>query len=426
MPAHPIRLTVDDDLRRSRLTVFFRLLLALPHYVWILLWSIGVFFVTIVNWFATLALGRSPTWAHNFVAAYVRYSTHLYAYLYLAANPYPGFVGEPGSYPVDAEIDPPEPQRRLVTLFRIVLVLPALLLVSIILGGGPSGGQSGRGEGGGDAEMWGAAVGGVAVAVAVFAWFASLVRGRMPSGFRDLIAWALRYGAQTYGYLLLLTDRYPSSNPFEPRGVPPDKPLAVMLALRDDGRRSRLTVFFRPFLALPHIVWAALWGIAAWLAAIAQWFFALVAGRPAEPLRRFIAAWVRYDAQVYSYLLLAANPFPAFGPNPSYTYAVEIEPPGRQRRVVTFFRLLLALPALVVTNGLLLSAFVAAILGWFAALALGRMPEGLRNLVAFAVHYSAQVNAYLLLVTGRYPYSGPRGSTEEPEEEPFEPEPVAA
>jgi hypothetical protein len=30
---HPIRLVVSDDLRRSRLTVFFRALLALPHMV---------------------------------------------------------------------------------------------------------------------------------------------------------------------------------------------------------------------------------------------------------------------------------------------------------------------------------------------------------------------------------------------------------
>ena len=30
-PAHPIRLVVTDDLDRSRLTVFFRLLLAIPH-----------------------------------------------------------------------------------------------------------------------------------------------------------------------------------------------------------------------------------------------------------------------------------------------------------------------------------------------------------------------------------------------------------
>jgi len=418
---HPVRLIVEDDLRRSRLTVFFRLLLAIPHFVWFILWSIGAVLVAIVNWFATLILGRSPGWAHGFLAAYVRYATHLYAYLYLAANPYPGFTGEPGSYPVDVEIDDPAPQRRLVTFFRVFLALPALFLVSMILGG-PAGGSS-LGDGGGSSDETWARVGGLATGVAIFAWFASLVRGRMPSGFRDLIAWALRYGAQTWAYLLLLTDRYPSSDPFEPRGVLPEKPVAVTLTLRDDGRRSRLTVFFRAFLALPHLVWAGLWGIAAWVVAVAQWFFTLAAGRPADPLRRFIAGWIRYQTQVYAYLLLAANPFPAFGETPSYALAVEIEPAGGQRRLVTFFRLLLAFPALLIASSLLFVAFFAAVLGWFAALALGRMPEGLRNVVAYAVHYSAQADAYALLVTERYPYSGPRGSAPEVEEEPFEPEP---
>lgn len=34
-----MRLTVTDDLRRSRLTVFFRLLLAIPHFIWWTLWA---------------------------------------------------------------------------------------------------------------------------------------------------------------------------------------------------------------------------------------------------------------------------------------------------------------------------------------------------------------------------------------------------
>ena len=34
-PPHPIALEVADDGSRSRLTVFFRLLLAFPHLVWL-------------------------------------------------------------------------------------------------------------------------------------------------------------------------------------------------------------------------------------------------------------------------------------------------------------------------------------------------------------------------------------------------------
>ena len=89
MEPHPIRVVVQDDQRRSRLTVFFRLLLAIPHFIWFVLWSIVVFFVAILSWFITLIAGACRRPLHNFSAAYVRYATHLFAYLYLAANDYP-------------------------------------------------------------------------------------------------------------------------------------------------------------------------------------------------------------------------------------------------------------------------------------------------------------------------------------------------
>ena len=78
---------MTDELERSRLTVFFRLLLAIPHFIWLALWSIGVFFVAIIAWFVALFTGRLPQGLHDFFGMYVRYVTHLGAYLALAANP---------------------------------------------------------------------------------------------------------------------------------------------------------------------------------------------------------------------------------------------------------------------------------------------------------------------------------------------------
>ena len=50
----------------------------------------------------------------------------------------------------------------------------------------------------------------VAQVVAVISWFVCLALGRIPRGMRDLTAYCLRYQAQTYAYLFLLTSRYPS------------------------------------------------------------------------------------------------------------------------------------------------------------------------------------------------------------------------
>ena len=416
MAEHPVRVEIEDDLRRSRLTVLFRLLLAIPHFIWAVLWSIAAVVAAVINWFATLFTGQSPQGLHNFLSAYVRYMTHLYAYVLLAANPYPGFTGEPNSYPIDVDFDPPARQRRWVTAFRIILGLPALILSSTLLGSCSSGGGSG---GGGSPEGSGAEAGfffgsgGVAFTVAFLAWFACLALGRMPSGFRDLVAYALRYNAQTIAYMFVLTDRYPNSDPAEPRPqLAPPHP--IVLVVEDDLRRSRLTVFFRLLLALPHLVWFMLWTVAAVLVAVVNWFATLFAGRPPDALRRFFAAYVRYDVHVFAFLFLVANPFPGFTGSPkTYPVDLEIDSPPRQSRWITGFRLLLAIPALIVTGALWFVMIVVGFLGWFAALATGRMPRGLRNLGAFALRYSAQTNGYLYLLTDRYSYSGPSEWAEE-------------
>lgn len=423
MADHPIRMEIRDDLRRSRLTVLFRLLLAIPHIVWLILWSIAAVVAAVINWFATLFSGQPPQGLYNFLSAYVRYLTHVYAYILLAANPFPGFTGDPDSYPLDVEIDPPARQRRWVTAFRIVLALPALLLASVLVGscGGGGGGQGGD-PGAGDAGFFFSG-GGIATFVALLAWFVCLVTARMPKGFRDFIAYGLRYNAQVVGYLLVLTDRYPDSDPAEPRSPEPPPPHPISLEVDDDRGRSRLTVFFRLLLALPHLIWLGLWTIAALLAWIVNWFATLFTGRSPGALHRFLSAYVRYDVHVLAFLFLVANPFPGFtGTAGTYPVDATIEPPARQSRWITGFRLFLAIPAFLVLFGLEVVLFVSAFLGWFASLATGRMPRGLRNLGAFALRYTAQTNGYLYLLTDRYPYSGPLPG---PKEEPAPALPVA-
>jgi hypothetical protein len=418
---HPVRLVVLDDLRRSRLTVFFRLLLAIPHFVWALLWSILMVFVAIVNWVATLVAGRLPRSLHNLTAAYVTYLTQLFAYLSLAANPYPPFVPEgERRYPVHVEIDEPAPQRRLLTLFRLPLAIPALIFASVFLASYAGGSYS---SGQGDETSYGATTSSVGIVwtVALFAWFACLALARMPMGFRNLQAYGLRYGAQAWAYFLLLTDRYPNLDPADP---PSDGPLhPVGLAVTDDLRRSRLTVFFRLLLALPHFVWLILWGVVALLAGIAGWFAALVLGRLPRPLHRFLSAYLRYSIHVFSFLFLTANPFPGFtGAAGSYPVDPELPEPERQKRLVTFFRIFLAIPALAVSSSLHTLSFVAAFFGWFISLALGRMPHSFREAQAYALRYGTQTSAYVWLLTPRYPFSGPSLGQPEPEPGP-EPEP---
>ena len=111
------------------------------------------------------------------------------AYLLLVANPFPGFTGAPGIYPLDLEVDRPQRQNRWKTGFRLLLAIPAFLVD--------------------------AALSGALIAAAVLTWFYALVRGSAPWGLRNLSAYALRYDAQTTSYVYLVTDAYPHASPLE-------------------------------------------------------------------------------------------------------------------------------------------------------------------------------------------------------------------
>ncbi|HEX4324227.1 MAG TPA: DUF4389 domain-containing protein [Gaiellaceae bacterium] len=416
---HPVGLVVDDDYLRSRLTVFFRLLLAIPHLIWFFLWTVAVLITSIVNWVISIFTGRPPRGLHRFMCSYTRYQAHLGAYLTLMANPYPGFTGESGEYPIDIRL-PEEPvrQRRWTIFVRIFLAIPALIVSAALAGStGASFSSSARGSGNRTSSFNG---GGALILVCGFlGWFASLARGRMPKGLRDAGAYAIGYTAQSTAYLLLVTERYPNADPTELLVAVTDRPPRHPVRVVGDPydlRRSRLTVFFRILLAVPHIIWLVLWGIVVILAAIVQWFVTLVRGTPASGLHRFISAYIRYRLHVLAFILLVANPFPGFTGAPgTYPLDLDVEGPQRQNRWKTGFRIPLAIPALLV-NGALSGALVAAaVLTWFYALVKGSAPWGLRNLSAYALRYDAQTNAYGFLVTDRYPHASPLEGEDTPE-----------
>jgi hypothetical protein len=398
MNSRAIRLTVrDPDLERSRLTVAFRLFLAIPHFIWVAGWFSIASLVAIANWIATLISGEPSPMLHRFLSHYVRYVAHVVAYLSLAANPYPGFAGRAGSYPIDVEIDPPHRQNRWVTGFRLLLALPAILLADTMLGFGTSA-----------AGGFGTQAGGIVATVSFLGWFVCIIHARMPHGFRDLLVYAIGYSVQVTGYLILLTDRYPNSDPavYEAANVYRSDP--IRLTVEDDLRRSRALTLFRLPLAAPHLVWLTLWGIAAFFAAVASWFVTLLRGRPPAALHRFLGAFVRYGTHVNAFIQLVANPFPGFTGRPDgYPVDLEVDQLERQNRWATGFRVILAVPALLIVSALSASAYVAAFFSWFYALARGRVPRGLRNLGALELRYYAQMLGYLLLLTGKYPYSGP-------------------
>jgi hypothetical protein len=187
--SYPVTLDVDYIDRRSRLTTFFRLLLAIPLFIVGYIYIIGLGLVTIAAWFVLLFTGRWPLGMYNFSAGVLRFTARLNAYTFLAADPYPPFGLAPDdAYPARLHVDQPLPKySRLKVFFRVIYIIPAYI-VSYVLSI-------------------------LALLAAVASWFVIVITGRQPPGLQNAIVFCLTYTLRTYALMYLLTETYP---PFAP------------------------------------------------------------------------------------------------------------------------------------------------------------------------------------------------------------------
>ena len=91
-PAYPVRLSVQGQIEgRNRLTVFFRLLMAIPHYLilGVLNYVIGV--VVFIAWLMALFTGSVAPGLHTFIAGYLRWTMRAQGYVLLVTDEYPPF-----------------------------------------------------------------------------------------------------------------------------------------------------------------------------------------------------------------------------------------------------------------------------------------------------------------------------------------------
>ena len=97
-PADPgtdprVRVDIVPQLeQRNRLTVFFRLILAIPQFIVIAVLGIAVWAVYVIAFFAVLFTGRWPQGLRNFAVGFMRWVLRVEAYLLLLTDDYPPFA----------------------------------------------------------------------------------------------------------------------------------------------------------------------------------------------------------------------------------------------------------------------------------------------------------------------------------------------
>ncbi len=164
-------------------------------------------------------------------------------------------------------------------------------------------------------------------------------------------------------------------------------------------------------LAIPHFL--ILYGLelVARAAAVISWFAILFTGKLPEGLASLLCLYIRYNNRAWAYAGFLREEYPPFvydtvAPEPgNYPpvrngFAPELED---RNRVTVGFRLILAIPQLIVVAILGIAAIVVLLIALFAVLFTGRWPEGLRTFIVGYMRWVTRVEAYVGLLTDRYP-----------------------
>jgi ABC-type sugar transport system permease subunit len=182
---YPVSYEADYQSEQNRATTFFRLILAIPWFIVAIVYYIVASFSHLFAWVAVVILGRYPEGLYNFNSGMVRFFIRTSAWVYLQTDEWPPFgLADDRQYPIRVNIAPrAEQQSRLKAFFRIILVLP-MLIVSYAVS---------------YAHQW----------IAVIAWLTIVFRGYLPEQLNTAMTFCNSFYARTYGYIALLTDDYP-------------------------------------------------------------------------------------------------------------------------------------------------------------------------------------------------------------------------
>jgi len=138
------------------------------------------------------------------------------------------------------------------------------------------------------------------------------------------------------------------------------------------------------------------------LLALYAWFTILFTGRFPASMRNTEIFLFRWSQNISAYFLLLAAPYPPFGEG-EYALRLEVTPAEQYNRWTVAFRLILAIPQIIVLIFLGIAAAVVTLIAWFAILFTGQYPESMYGFVVGVARWGARVSAYLYLLVDEYP-----------------------
>lgn len=201
-------------------------------------------------------------------------------------------------YPVQFAADYPDrPLNRLTTFFRLLTIIPIAIVLDSV------GGQAGQHSSARTTLVFTAGTTGLL-------FFGPMVmilfRHKYPRWWFDLNLELLRFSNRVGVYLLLMDDRYPSTD--EQQSVHLDFPYPDA-----QHELNRWLPLVKWFLAIPHYVVQFFLYVGVVAVVIVAWFAILFTGRYPRGIHRFVEGVIRWQNRVVGYaVLLITDRYPPF------------------------------------------------------------------------------------------------------------------
>jgi len=159
-------------------------------------------------------------------------------------------------------------------------------------------------------------------------------------------------------------------------------------------------------LSIPWVIVSVLYGFAAILAAFAAWFALMFTGRYPEGLYNFVSGFVRFYARFNGWFYLLTDEWPAFNGRPDDSYPIRLAIPAPQEeysRLKTFFRLIHAIPVLLISYVMNILVQVMGVIALVVLVFTAKLPEWVYKPLRAGTAYQAKACAYFLFLTEEWP-----------------------
>ena len=145
----------------------------------------------------------------------------------------------------------------------------------------------------------------------------------------------------------------------------------LQLSVQYPDRLSRLLIFVKWLLAIPHIFVLALLGIVVAVITIVAWFAILITGKYPEGMWRFSVGYMNWTARVNAYVSLMRDEYPPFSFDGDYPAGVRLEYPTHMSRLLIFIKWLLIIPHTFVLYFVGIGASIVTLIAFFVILFTG-------------------------------------------------------